>query len=512
MIRGFTPKVDPLRKILIVGGGTAGWMAAAMLARVSGPQTSIALIESDAIGTVGVGEATIPPIRQFNKFCQIDEAEFLKETSGTFKVGIQFENWGKIGDCYLHAFGRVARELDAIVKMHHWWLHGRNAGSEGYPRWEELFLGRHAMDQGRYGFDPSSSAARPVRPTLLPHAYHFDAVAFAGLLRRSAEGRKVTRLEGQIEKVERDPESGDVASVHLNDGRTLSADLFIDCSGFRSLLLGEAMGEPFDDWSKWLPADRAVVVQSENISGAITPGTRAIAHAVGWQWRIPLQHRTGNGHVYSSSFSTDEDAKNRLVNTLDTPSIGDPRVLKFSTGRRQRAWVGNVVALGLSAGFLEPLESTSIHLVQASIERLVDLFPSRQIEPALRDDFNRRTEKEWAQIRDFIIAHYKVNQRDDSEFWKYCREVEVPESLSETLNLWGERGGLSIDGGHLFQFASWAALLLGQNLLPRALHGLVSRVDARSIAAEIRKIPSGLQQQASQMPDHAEFVRAYCGN
>ncbi len=448
----------PLRKVLIVGGGSAGWMAAAFLSRILGRVSKIELLESDAIGPIGVGEATIPPIRKFNSFCGVNEAEFLRETQGTFKVGIQFENWGKIGDRYLHPFGRVGQELDALVRMHHWWGLGRQAGEGDLPRWEELFLGRAAADLNRFGFDPG----RPGQLSeLLPHAYHFDAIAYGQYLRRIAEKQGVTRIEGVAVDAEQSSENGHILSVSLEDGRKIEADLFIDCSGFRSLLLCKCLNEPFDDWSKWLPADRAVVVQSRHSEAAIMPATRSIAHCVGWQWRIPLQHRVGNGHVYSSAFGSDEDAEKRLLDIVDGEAIGSPRKLEFRTGRRQRAWVGNVVGLGLAAGFIEPLESTSIHLVQTALEKLAELMPTRQIDPALRDRFNDLIETEWCDVRDLIIAHYKVTQRDDSEFWRYCASMPVPEPLAENLALWTEHGELTINGGHLFQLGSWAAVLLG---------------------------------------------------
>jgi tryptophan 7-halogenase len=502
-------RVDHVRKVLIVGGGSAGWMAAAMLSRALGRKTAIELVESSAIGIVGVGEATIPPIRQFNRFCGVDEDAFLRETQGTFKIGIEFENWGRVGDRYLHAFGHVGQELDAAVRMHHWWRLGQLEGEPDYPEWQDLFLGRAAADLHRFGLDPRPGGDLT---RLLPHAYHFDAFAYGQHLRKLSEGRGVKRIEGTIVSVEQDGESGHITELLLEDGRRLSADLFIDCSGFRSLLLGEAMGEQFDDWSRWLPADRAVVVQSKRSASEILPVTRAIAHPVGWQWRIPLQNRTGNGHVFASAFSNEADAERRLVETLDSAALGSPRLLHFATGRRRRPWAGNVVALGLAAGFLEPLESTSIHLVQAALERLVEFFPSRRIDPMLRDRFNQLSETEWCQVRDIVIAHYKVSQRNDSEFWRYCSNMEIPETLAEILALWGRHGALAIDGGHLFQFGSWASVLIGQNLLPQSLHPLTARADSSAIAPRIRHIASVLRKHAEALPDHAQFLERYVAN
>ena len=503
---GSFERPDSIAELLIVGGGSAGWMAAMMLSTALGPKTRITLVESAAIGTVGVGEATIPPIRKFNRFCGIDEREFLAATNGTMKIGIEFENWGKPGEKYLHAFGHVGRELDSVVKLHHWWLLGQAAGRDDYPAWEELYLARPAADAMRFGL---------IRPTGNPgdrlvHAYHFDASAYAGFLRAKAEQRGVHHVEGQISNVVRDPENGHVSRVELEDGRALSADLFVDCTGFRSLLLGDAMAEPFDDWSKWLASDRALAVPSEPDERGIVPITRSVAHDVGWQWRIPLQSRIGNGHVFSSAFSTEEEAEKRLLAGLDTPAKDAPRLIRFRTGRRKNAWSGNVVAIGLSAGFLEPLESTSLHLVQTGLERLIDFFPSRAMEPTLRDQYNRLVEREWHQVRDFIIAHYKVTQRSDSEFWRYCASMDVPDSLAEVLEMWAKHGMLMVEGDHLFQLGSWSQVLIGQNLVPRSPHSLSNRTSAEAAAADIVRIASSLEERASALPQHREFLQQYC--
>ena len=501
------PRSERVRSVLVVGGGSAGWMAATMLATAMSRQVDIKLVESDAIGIVGVGEATIPPIKKFNRFCQVDEQAFMAETNGTFKVGIEFHNWGKQGDRYLHQFGFVGRELDAVVKLHHWWLLGRLAGEADYPNWEDVFVAKAAARANRFALP----VRRPNDPLgKFAYAYHFDATLYGRHLRRIAEGRGVTRVEGKITGVERDGENGDVAGVTLEDGRKLEADLYIDCSGFRSLLLGDAMDEPFEDWSHWLAADRALAVPSKRAEVGLTPITKGIAHSVGWQWRIPLQNRIGNGHVFSSAFSSESEAEERLLATLDTEALDQPRLLKFETGRRKRAWVGNVVALGLSSGFLEPLESTSIHLVQTGLERLVELFPSRRMDPILRDRYNAQVEMDWCQVRDFIIAHYKLNQRGDSEFWKAMAAMDIPDSLTETLNLWSERGLLAVDGGHLFQLGSWSAMLIGQNFLPGGVHALADRLDPKVAATEVRKIVNEVHAAAQRLPMHDEFVAQYC--
>ena len=501
------PSSERVRSVLVVGGGSAGWMAATMLATSLSKEIKIRLVESDAIGIVGVGEATIPPIKKFNRFCQVDEQAFLKETNGTFKLGIEFHNWGKQGDRYMHPFGYVGRELDAVVKLHHWWLAGQLSQSPDYPAWEDMFVATAAARDNRFALP----VRRPNDPLgKFAYAYHFDAILYGQHLRRIAERRGVERVEGRITSVERDSESGNVRSVHLEDGRDLEADLFIDCSGFRSLLLGDAMEEPFDDWSHWLPSDRALAVPSKPSPHGLSPYTKGIAHSVGWQWRIPLQNRIGNGHVFSSAFSSDEDAERRLLDTIDTEALDAPRLIKFQTGRRKRLWVGNVVAVGLSAGFLEPLESTSIHLVQSGLEQLLDLFPSRRMDPALRERYNDQVEREWCQVRDFIIAHYKANQRDDSDFWKYTANMDVPDSLAEVLSLWRERGVLAVDGGHLFQTGSWTSVLYGQNYLPQRAHALADRAQPDAIAADVRRIAAEVMQASRRLPDHAEFIAKYC--
>jgi tryptophan halogenase len=501
------PRDECVRRVLVVGGGSSGWMAAIALATYTSRECQVTLVESDAIGIVGVGEATIPPIRQFNRFVRVDETAFLRETQGTFKLGIEFHNWGRIGDRYLHQFGRTGRELDEAVKLHHWWLAGRLAGEAEYPAYGDLFPA-HALAAVDKFMPPNGRPRDPLNRHT--YAYHFDANLYSKHLRRIAEERGAERVEGRITGVERDAGTGHVAAVVLEDGRRLEADLFIDCSGFRSLLLGSELEEPFEDWSRWLPADRALAVPTAPAPGPIKPYTQGIAHSVGWQWRIPLQHRTGNGHVFSSNFSSESEAEQRLLATLDAPALDQPRLLKFETGRRSRAWVGNVVAVGLSAGFLEPLESTSIHLVQSALERLIDHFPSRRMDPLLRDAFNAKTRAEWEDVRDFVIAHYKVTQRDDSEFWNYTRAMEVPDSLAATLKAWREHALLAIDGGHLFQLGSWSALLIGQRLFPQRVHALADRADPASIAQRLRGIVAELDQAAARAPDHAEFIAQNC--
>lgn len=502
------PRDERVRRVLVVGGGSSGWMAAAALVTALARDVEVQLVESDAIGIVGVGEATIPPMQKFNRFLKLDERQFVIDTNGTFKLGIEFHNWARVGDQYLHQFGMVGREIDALVKLHHWWLVGRLAeGAEDYPQWQQMHVAWHAAKADRFapsGRDKQQLANRYT------HAYHFDAFRYAAHLRKVAEGRGAKRVEGLVTGVERDGETGFVTAVALQDGRRLEADLFIDCSGFRSLLLGGELDEPWTDWSHWIPSDRALAVPSERSEGGLTPYTQGIAHTVGWQWRIPLQHRTGNGHVFASAFSSESEAEERLLATLDSAPLGEPRLIKFVTGRRERAWVGNVVAIGLSSGFLEPLESTSIHFVQSALERLLELFPTRTMDAPLRDQFNARAKLEWEQVRDFIIAHYHLTERDDSEFWRYTRNMDIPDTLAEVLESWRARGHLAIDGGHLFQTGSWTSLLIGQRFLPRGAHALADRADPEFAAKEIRKIAAECAAAAARIPPHAEFIARNC--
>ncbi len=504
------PAEQRLRKVLVVGGGSSGWMAATTLATLLSKDIEVTLVESDAIGIVGVGEATIPPMQKFNRMVQLDERAFMAATQGTFKLGIEFHNWGRQGDHYLHQFGAVGRELDAHVKLHHWWLLGRLAADRdglAYPEFQDLYVSYAAAKAGR--FAPAGREKQKLA-NRYTHAYHFDAHLYAKHLRAVAEGRGASRVEGRIEGVERHPESGFVSAVVLAGGQRLEADLFIDCSGFASLLLGKELAEPFDDWSRYIPSDRALAVPSKRAEGEIRPYTQGIAHQVGWQWRIPLQHRTGNGHVFASAFCSESEAEERLLANLETEALDTPRLIKFATGRRRRAWVGNVVGLGLASGFLEPLESTSIHFVQSALERLVEFFPTRAMDPALAEAFNRRAEVEWTEVRDFIIAHYHLSERDDSEFWRYTRHMEIPDSLAHTLDVWRARGILDISGGHLFQLGSWSSMLLGQRVMPGGVHAMADRATPEYAAAEIRKIAEECRLAASKLPSHADFVRGYC--
>jgi tryptophan halogenase len=493
-----------LRRVLIVGGGTAGWMAAVALSRISANGvTRVDLVESDEIGTVGVGEATIPPILAFNALVGIDEAEFMRRTQATFKLGIEFVDWGMTGDRYLHPFGAFGMDVEA-VPFAQAWLRGR---AEGFAEGLEAYnLSAAAARLGRMCL-PAADPRQVL--SSLKYAYHFDASLYARFLREIAEARDVTRHEGRIVDVVRDAASGHVTAVVLDDGRRLEADLFIDCSGFRGVLIEGAMQAGYEDWSAWLPCDRALAVPTRNV-GPTTPYTRATARDAGWTWRIPLQHRTGNGHVYCSAFSSDEDALKVLQRGLEGEALADPRPLRFVTGRRRRQWVGNVVALGLASGFLEPLESTSIHLIQAGISRLLALFPDRSFEPVLADAYNRMMGQQFEQVRDFIILHYKATRRADTAFWRHVAEMEIPVSLRERIDLFRATGRVFRMDDELFSADSWLAVLMGQNIVPRAWDPMADGLPRQRLRDRFGGMSQIIARTAEAMPAHDDFIARYC--
>lgn len=491
-----------IRSVAIVGGGTAGWMTAAALARALQRGTTITLVESDEIGTVGVGEATIPPIRIFNDTLGIDERQFVAETQGTFKLGIEFVDWARVGHRYFHPFGPHGRNFD-IVPLHQHWLRVRAEG-EGASL-DEHSMAWHLARAGR--FAPPSPDQRSVLSTY-DYAFHFDAGLYARFLRRYAEAKGVARVEGKVANVALDSESGHVVCVTLADGRVIEADLFIDCSGFRGLLIEGALATRYEEWTHWLPCDRAVAVPSARVEAPI-PYTRSTAREAGWQWRIPLQHRTGNGYVYCSAHLDDDAAAAALMGRLDAPALADPRNLRFVTGRRRLAWNRNVVAIGLSSGFLEPLESTSIHLIQAGISKLLALFPDRDFDPATIDEFNRVTGIETERIRDFLILHYKLNQRTDAELWRYCAAMDVPDTLKLKLDHFRRHGRLVAREMDLFAPPSWLAVHIGQLNYPDGLDPLLDHrsVDARGWLAKLR---AAMAAEAMRVPTHAEFIERNC--
>jgi tryptophan 7-halogenase len=494
----------PVREVVIVGGGTAGWMAAAALATVLRGRVAIRLVESDEIGTVGVGEATIPQIQHFNRLLGLDEDEFVRETQGSFKLGIEFVNWGRLGQRYIHGFGPIGQPLWA-TEFHHVWrkrfLAGRASDLEAFS------ITRMAARAGRFMRPRADLPASPL--SRIAYAFHFDASLYARYLRRRAEQLGVQRIEGRIVTTHLRQGDGHVESVQLDSGERIGGELFIDCSGFRGLLIEGALHTGYEDWSHWLPCDRALAVPCDPVA-AITPYTRSTAHRAGWQWRIPLQHRTGNGHVYCSRFVSDDEAAQMLLASLDGAARAEPRLLKFTTGKRRKAWNRNVVALGLAGGFMEPLESTSIHLVQSVLDKLIAFFPSAGLSAPDVDAFNEQVDFEYTRIRDFIILHYHLNQRTDSPFWTACREMAVPESLTRRMALYRQHGRIVREGNELFTEVGWLQVLHGQGLLPEGYHPLVDVHDDAEIDALLTETRDVIARCVELMPAHDEFIARHC--
>ena len=495
-----------IENIIIVGGGTAGWMAAAALSRLrTGSPVAITLVESEAIGTVGVGEATIPPFLDFNRLLEIDEREMLTAVQGSFKLGIQFVNWGKQGDSYIHPFGNYGYQMGG-VSFHHIWQKYRQAGDN---RPIQVFnMETMAAHFGRFARteDYQREDLPPVN-----YAYHIDAGRYARFLRSYAEVRGVVRKEGKVIDVALNGESGFVSAITLDDGTTIAGDLFIDCSGFRGLLIEQALKTGYDDWSNFLPCDRAVALpcQREDGSGPL-PYTRATAHSAGWQWQVPLQHRNGNGHVYCSNFMGDDEAHNILVNNIAGKPGAEPNFLRFVTGRRKKFWNKNVVALGLSAGFMEPLESTSIHLINTGINKLIAVLSLDGITQVQEDSFNRLTGKEYDRIRDFLILHYNATSRDDSEFWNYCRTMRVPDSLTEKIELFRNNGQIFREEDELFTETSWAAVMMGQGIMMSGHNAMVNGLAEPKTANEIDAIEQSIRFVVEHMPAHGDYLKKYC--
>ena len=491
--------------ITIVGGGTAGWMTAALISRLFTRGYKVRLIESEAIGTIGVGEATIPAIQIYNQMAGIDEAELLRHTQATYKLGIEFVNWRELGHTYMHGFGGVGQDL-LWLHTHQFYLKYRE--SAGLGSFDDYAFNCALARRNRMATPDKRNPALPVHD--LDYAYHFDASLYAAYLRQRSETQGVERIEGRITSVERDPETGHVARVKLEDGRQVGGDLFIDCSGMRGLLIGDAMGVGYEDWSRWLPCDRALAVPCEPVD-ALTPYTRSTAHGAGWQWRIALQHRIGNGIVYASSEQDDEGAADILLSNLDGKPLKDPLPIRFTPGRRKLAWEKNVVAIGMSAGFLEPLESTSIHLVQTAIFRLIALFPDRNFDAADIAEYNRQAAFEYEDVRDFLIAHYKVTRREDTPFWAYCKHMKIPEALAERLALFTSSGRFFQHAkAELFREESWVQVLIGQGLEARA-DPMIDLIPRDQALAHLRDIAEVIEDNAVRMPDHRAYIAARLG-
>lgn len=490
--------VPRVHKVVIAGGGTAGWVAAATLSSQIGSLLDITLVESDHIGTVGVGEATIPTHKAFHRLLGIDEQEFMRATRASFKLGIAFKDWGQLGDRYIHSFGTIGPSTWMGDFQHMWY----QAQAEGFGGdLDDYCLELQAAEAGK--FSKSENAK-------LNYAYHLDSSLYAKFLRRFSEARGVTRVEGKIQNVKLDSESGFIENLDLEDGQQIDGDFFIDCTGFRALLMGEAMGVKYEDWSSWLPMNRALAVQTE-YEEDILPYTCTTAHTAGWQWRIPLQHRTGNGHVYCSDYMSDEEAYSILMNNIQGEKISEPKPIKFRTGKRQRSWNKNCVALGLSSGFLEPLESTSIHLIQIGATKLVQMFPFNGISEALSKHYNQSVDAELNSIRDFLVLHYKLNRRSDSEFWKDMATMDIPDTLKHRLELFADTAIAYQNDLDLFRSDSWVQVMKGQGLESSGYHHVGRLLPKGQLMSALKARKLNIEKVINSMPTHANFVRDYCG-
>ena len=488
-----------IRRVVIAGGGTAGWMVAAGLSKALGRRLDIRLVESDEIGTVGVGEATIPSLQIFHGLLGIDEREFMAATQATFKLGIQFENWRDAGENYFHGFGSTGKD-HWTAGFQHFWLKGRQ--QQLAADYGAYSLEVQAAQQGRFAHLPDEG---------LHYAYHLDATLYARFLRRFSEALGVQRIEGKIVEVKTDALTQDIRALRLDSGAEIEGDLFIDCTGFRGLLIGEALGVDYEDWSHWLYNNSAVAVQTASVGDAL-PFTRSIAHGWGWQWRIPLQHRVGNGLVYGSRYLDDEQARQVLLAHVEGQPLTQPRLIKFRPGQRRQVWRSNCVAVGLASGFLEPLESTSIYLIQRAIIRLVQLFPGAGISTADIDEFNQQTRSDIEHIRDFIVLHYRVTNRQDTPYWQACRNMDIPASLRHRIDLFRETGRVFRVAGELFAENSWIQVMLGQGIVPRQHHQVADLMGDAELARFLGGIRSSVDQAVLQLPPHQAYVEKYCSS
>jgi len=496
--------MQQLKRILIVGGGTAGWMTAALLSKLFNGLYEITLVESEAIGIVGVGEATIPAIKKYNELLGLDENEFLQRTQGSFKLGVQFVDWWKRGHSYIHGFGLIGRDL-GWLRCHQYWLKARAAGRAS--DFADYSINTAAALENRFMRADPKMTESPLGH--IAHAFHFDAALYARYLRGRAEAAGVRRREGKVADVTLRSDDGFVDSVTMDDGEVIAADLFIDCSGFRGLIIEQAMKTGYEDWTHWLPCDRAMAVPCASTE-PFTPYTRATARTAGWQWRIPLQHRTGNGHVYSSRFMDDAEAEKILLSNLDGEQLAEPNRLRFTTGKRLKAWNRNCVAIGLAGGFLEPIESTSIHLIQSAIIRMIRLLPDAGFDPAGVAEFNRQTDFEYERVRDFIILHYKATERDDTPFWRHCRDMEIPDTLRRKIDLFAANGRIFREDEELFAEESWIQVFLGQGVIPRGYDPLADLKSEAEVTAFLDNLAAVIRKCVAVMPSHADYVARHC--
>jgi tryptophan halogenase len=488
--------MQQVKKVVVAGGGTAGWVAAAALSKRLQGLIEVVLIESEEIGTVGVGESTVPPVQLFHNLLGIDEQEFMKATDATFKLAISFENWGQTGDQYFHPFG-VTGKGSFLTDFQHYYLHGLTLGVDA--PFGDYCYELQAAKQHKFGKTDKSN---------INYAYHLDAGRYARFLRKFSEDLGAVRIEGKIAQVQQHV-NGDIRSLVLESGQEITGDLFIDCTGFRALLIEQTLKTGYDHWDHWLPCNKAVVVQTEP-GPNIHPYTRAIAHDSGWQWKIPLQHRGGNGLVYASDYLSDEKAKQRLLDGLEAPALFEPRVLSYQTGRRKKFWNKNCVAIGLSSGFIEPLESTSIFLFMSGIIRLLRLFPFNGVTPALMDEYNQQSITEVEKIRDFIILHYHQTERSDSPFWDYCRTMSIPDTLAHRIELFKESAHAFQTGDEMFRLESWSHVMLGQRLRPNSYHQLVAALNQGELSRHLHSIRETINAAVDRLPSHRDFLRQYC--
>ena len=473
-------------------------MAAAAIARTLGDLIELTLVESDVIGTIGVGESTIPPLVTFNRLLGINEAEFMRATNATFKLGILFDHWKDVGECYFHSFGTTGKDHWS-AGFQHFWLRGIERGHD--QPYDDYCLELIAARHGKFAQLPDDR---------INYAYQLDSTLYAKFLRGIAEAGGCRRLEGKIAEVELDGETGDVASLLLDNGTRIKGDLFLDCTGFRALLIGQALGVGHDDWTHWLPCDAAIALQTQSV-GPPVPYTRAIAHDAGWQWRIPLQHRVGNGIVYCSRYLERDVALERLLGNVEGEVLTDPNFLRFGAGVRQKQWHRNCIAVGLSGGFMEPLESTSIHLIQRAVLRLIRMLPLHEISARDVAEFNDQQMTDVLQIRDFLILHYKATERRDSDFWRYCRAMPIPDSLEQKMELFRETGRVFRKNEELFVENSWVQVMMGQGIMPRAYHPIAAKLTDGELAQLLGNIREAVSRTASSLPAHGDYVAQYCG-